>query len=119
MITTADVKLKEEKDTKVTILTTDDNHPAEFVVKGKPKKPDERMITTSNVDQRKRELMKEMKKAVDKQKREAAKARKLAKATQAKQEKEAKKNYQMVEVKVKAGKSEPKDLPFSDPGRDE
>lgn len=102
MITTADVKLKEEKDKKVTILTTDENKPAEFIVKGKPKKPNEQMVTTSNVEQRKRELMKDMKKASDKQKREEAKLRKLAR-----------------EEEAKAKKSRPKDLPFSDPGRDE
>lgn len=102
MITTADVKIKEEKDKKVTILTSDDNKPAEFIVKGNPAKPNEQMITTSNVDQRKRELAKDLKKASDKQKRAAAKLRKDAR------EEEAKKK-----------KSKPKDLSFSDSGRDE
>ena len=58
MITTADVKLKESKGKKLTIMTTDDNKPVEFNVKGKPAPPDGRMITTSNVDQFQRRLKK-------------------------------------------------------------
>lgn len=99
MITTADVKLKETKDKKLTILTTDDNKPAEFNIKGKPAPMDGRMITTSNVDQFKKELEKDTKKVADKKKKLDQMAKKLAK-----------------EVTVK--KKELK-VPFSDPGRDE
>jgi len=58
MITTADVKLKESKGKKLTIMTTDDNKPVEFNIKGKPTPPDGQMITTSNVDQFQRRLKK-------------------------------------------------------------
>jgi len=84
MITTADIRIKETKDKKLTIMTTDDNKPVEFNPKGKPTPMDTRMITTSNVDQRKRELDKELKKIADKKKKEERKARKLAKEAEAK-----------------------------------
>ena len=73
MITTADVKIKETKDKKLTIMTTDDNKPVEFNPKGKPAPMDTRMITTSNVDQHKRQLAKDMKKIEAKKKKEKAK----------------------------------------------
>lgn len=63
MITTRDVKTKEERTEKLTILTTGKHKPKEFVIKGKGKPRDKRMITTSNVEefQKKKPLSKEEK----------------------------------------------------------
>jgi len=50
MITTNDIKIKDQKPEKLTIISTGDVKPKEFVVKGKGKALSTQMITTSNVD---------------------------------------------------------------------
>ena len=62
MITTKDVKNKDTKPEKLTILTTGKHKPEEFITKGKPKPRDKRMITTSNVEEFQKELKKKEKK---------------------------------------------------------
>lgn len=80
MITTKDVKLKETKDKKLTMLTTGNVKPIEFVIKGKASPVDKRMITTSNVDQFQRDLIARRKKYEAKMKADARKAKKIAAA---------------------------------------
>lgn len=56
MITTKDShKIKERKDEKLTIISTDDVKPVEFTPKGKPAEPNEMMVTTSNYEDLKRQ----------------------------------------------------------------
>jgi len=78
MITTKDIKLKETKDEKLTMLTTGKVKPVEFVIKGKGKPRERQMITTSNVDQYQRDLIEDRKKYEAKMKADAKKAKKLA-----------------------------------------
>lgn len=51
MITTKDVKTKEAKPEKLTVVTTGKFKPKEFDPKGKPTVRDRRIITTSNVEE--------------------------------------------------------------------
>ena len=51
MITTRDIKIKDAKPEKLTILTTGKHRPKGFAITGKAKPRDKRMITTSNVEQ--------------------------------------------------------------------
>ena len=90
MITTEGVKLKETKDKKLTMLTTGEVKPIEFVVKGQVSPVDKRMVTTSNVDQFQRDLIKERKKHAAKMKAAAKKAKKVAAAIAKKAAAEAK-----------------------------
>ena len=78
MITTKDVKLKETKDEKLTMLTTGKVKPVEFVIKGKGKPREKQIITTSNVNQYQEDLIKEQKKYEAKMKADVKKAKKLA-----------------------------------------
>lgn len=77
MITTKGVKLKEIKDKKLTILTTGDVKPIEFVVKGQANPMDKRMITTSNVDQFQRDLIRNGRSMKPKRKQPSGERRKL------------------------------------------
>lgn len=61
MITTKDVKTKDAKPEKLTILTTGKHKPKEFAVTGNPKPRDKRMITTSNVEEFQKKLRKRKK----------------------------------------------------------
>lgn len=78
MITTRDVKLKETKDEKLTMLTTGKVKPVEFVIEGKGKPREKQIITTSNVNQYQEDLIKERKKYEAKMKADAKKVKKLA-----------------------------------------
>ena len=78
MITTRNIKTKETMNEKVTIITTGGVKPQLFNPRGKSKPFDERMITTSNVAQRKRELEKDMKRIEDKRKKDEKKDEKKA-----------------------------------------
>ena len=80
MITTKDVNLKETKDEKLTMLTTGGVKPIEFVVKGQASPVDKRMVTTSNVDQFRRDLIKERKKYEAKAKAVTERAKKITAA---------------------------------------
>lgn len=51
MITTNDIKIKDQESKKLTIISTGDIKPKEFVIKGKGKPRSEQLITTSNVDE--------------------------------------------------------------------
>lgn len=51
MITTRDVKTKDAKDEKLTIITTGKVKPKEFALKGKGRDRDKTVITTSNIEQ--------------------------------------------------------------------
>ena len=62
MITTNDIKIKDQEPKKLTIISTGDVKPKEFVIKGKGKPRSEQMITTSNVDQFKHTPRKSVKK---------------------------------------------------------
>ena len=75
MITTKDIKTKDEKEEKLTIMTTGQHKPKEFIVTGKEKPRDKRMITTGNVEQFQKELLL----ADEEEKKFAAKAKKAAK----------------------------------------
>ena len=50
MITTKDIKTKETKPEKLTIISTNKVSPKEFEPKGKPSPPDKTIITTGNVE---------------------------------------------------------------------
>lgn len=94
MITTKDVKTKDTKPEKLTILTTGKHKPKEFVIAGGAKPRDKRMITTSNVEQFQREqklLSDEEKKFAAKAKRAIAARARKEKAEKAKVEKDKKK----------------------------
>ncbi|MCK4793145.1 MAG: hypothetical protein KAV87_55960 [Desulfobacteraceae bacterium] len=51
MITTNDIKIKDQEPKKLTIISTGDIKPKEFVIKGKGKPHSKQTITTSNVDE--------------------------------------------------------------------
>jgi len=51
MITTNDIKIKETKPEKLTIISTDKINPKKFNIKGKPKLRDKTIITTGNVEE--------------------------------------------------------------------
>jgi len=90
MITTKDIKTKDVKEEKLTILTTGKHKPQEFIPKGNPKPRDKRMITTSNVEQFQRERLLSEEKLAKKARKDKAEAEKKAKA-EAKAEKDKKK----------------------------
>lgn len=90
MITTKDAKVKVARpDEKLAILTTGQHKPKEFIIKGKAKPRDKRMITTGNVEQFQRELppSEEEKKFAMKAKMDKLRAAKAAKAAAKKKEK--------------------------------
>lgn len=58
MITTKDVKLKDTKPERLTIIQTGKVKPKGFVVKGNPKPRDKRIITTGNVEEFQKKLKK-------------------------------------------------------------
>jgi len=62
MITTKDVKTKDTKPEKLTILTTGKHKPRGFAATGKPRTRDKRIITTSNVEEFQQKLKKGKKK---------------------------------------------------------
>ena len=64
MITTNDIKIKDQKPEKLTIISTGDVKPKEFVVKGKGKALSTQMITTGNVDKFKHAPRKVVKKKI-------------------------------------------------------
>jgi len=78
MITTKDVKIKDQELKKLTIISTGDVKPREFIIKGKGKPIEKQMITTSNVDQYRRDLIEGRKKYEAKMKANARKVKKLA-----------------------------------------
>jgi len=51
MITTNDIKIKDQEPKKLTIISSGDVKPKQFVIKDKSKSRDKRIITTSNVDE--------------------------------------------------------------------
>lgn len=51
MLTTKDVKIKETKPEKLTIIQTGNVKPKQFNPKGKPKPRNKMIITTSNVEE--------------------------------------------------------------------
>ena len=79
MITTKDVKLKETKNEKLTMLTTGKVKPVEFVIKGKGKPKSGQTITTSNVDQYQRDLAKGRRKYEARMRADAKRAEKETK----------------------------------------
>jgi len=79
MITTKDVKLKETKDEKLTMLTTGKVKPVEFVIKGKAKPREKQIITTSNVDQYQKDLAKGRRKYEARMRADAKRAEKETK----------------------------------------
>lgn len=50
MITTNDIKIKDQEPKKLTIISTGDIKPQQFAIKGKGKLRSDQVITTSNVD---------------------------------------------------------------------
>ncbi len=64
MITTKDVKIKDQAPEKLTILSTGDIEPKDFVIKGKGKPKIEQIITTGNVKDKANPLTEDMKKTV-------------------------------------------------------
>lgn len=56
MLTTNDIKLKDTKPEKLTIIQTGRVKPKGFIVKGKSKPRDKRIVTTSNVEEYQRKL---------------------------------------------------------------
>ena len=62
MITTKDIKLKDTKPEKLTIIQTGKVKPKGFAVKGTPKARDKRIITTSNVEEFQKKLKRNKKK---------------------------------------------------------
>lgn len=56
MITSKDVKTKDTKPEKLTIIQTGKVKPKGFIVKGKSKPRDKRIITTSNVEEYQKKL---------------------------------------------------------------
>ncbi len=67
MITTKDVKTKDTKGEKLTSIQTGNVKPDEFIIKGREKQRDNRMITTSNVEKFQKELKREKEKLAKKQ----------------------------------------------------
>jgi len=51
MLTTNDIKIKEAKPEKLTIISTDKISPKEFKLKGKPALRNKTIITTGNVEE--------------------------------------------------------------------
>ena len=64
MITTEDIKIKDQEPKKLTIISTGDVEPKGFVIKGKGKKKSEQIITTGNIEDEKRPLTADQKKVV-------------------------------------------------------
>ncbi len=73
MLTTKDVKVKDQKDEKLGIITTNKVKPKVFVVKGKPQKAVNAVVTTGNMAEfqalRKEEVKKEKVAAKKRQKK--------------------------------------------------
>ena len=56
MITTKDIKIKDQSPEKLVILSTNTIQPKEFVIKGKGKPKSDLVITTSNIKEKEKPL---------------------------------------------------------------
>lgn len=108
MITTNDIKIKDQEPAKLTIISTGDVEPKGFVIKGKGKKKSEQVITTSNVEDKKIPLTVDQKKTVADIKKEQARVKEEQKKTR-KLEAELKKANAKLEAIKTEKKNEKKD----------
>ena len=81
MITTKDITIKDQEPKKLTIISTGDVKPKDFVIKGKGKPQSKQVITTSNVEDKKTPLNADQEKIIADIKKEQARVKEEQKKT--------------------------------------